>query len=172
MAIQNTDFPAIVDYSEFDPAKVNPGEIIIVNILGMHAVYIGTSAGKATRMAAYEEAKEYLENTKAVAKKAEETRANAAVLYELMQRLEADMKEELAKAQKAVQEVNRIITDAEKYIEESLKSAKASAESSAFKAEESAAKAEKALRNVNRAVDNLGETVRTSLSAIAFTGGK
>ncbi|MDO5139016.1 MAG: hypothetical protein Q4D71_11245 [Oscillospiraceae bacterium] len=73
MAIDNRNFPTVIEYDDFDPSKVDPGEVIIVNVYGMHAVYIGTSAGEATRMASYKEWDQYEDRISKAVEQAEFT---------------------------------------------------------------------------------------------------
>lgn len=171
MAVQNREFPAVVDFNDFDPEKVSPGQIVIVNILGMHAVYIGTRAGKATRMAEYNEEKDFLEKTQQAAQEAEKSRANAAVLYELMQRMEKRMTQMLEKAGKTLQDVDEAGKKADIQISRSAEKALSRMDKAAEMAEECAMRAESAQKSVDGAVTNLGDTVRASLAAIAIGGG-
>ena len=73
MAVENRNFPTVIEYDDFDPSKVDPGEVIIVNVYGMHAVYIGTSAGEATRMASYKEWDQYEDRISKAVEQAELT---------------------------------------------------------------------------------------------------
>lgn len=175
MAVKNKEFPTVVEYKDFDPGKVSPGQVVIVNILGMHAVYIGTQAGEATRMAAYKDWEEIEKKVNDAAERAEESRKNAAVLYELMQRTEKNIKEMCAKVERAVQDAEDIVKLGRKDVDSAAKSAMERMSTMQAEAEESARKAEEAFSKVNAAMQNLGETVRASLAAIAVapsTGGK
>ena len=167
MAIQSRGYPSVVDYDDFDPGKVAPGQVVIVNILGMHAVYIGTSAGKATRMVEYEEDRRYMQEVLKAAKEAEETRKNAGVAYELMQRLEERVNKLAERAEKASADTDEIAKRAAIDIAEELKKAQASLQGTVNEALEAAARAEKAAETVNNAVENLGDTVRASFAAFA-----
>lgn len=167
MAIQNREFPSIVEYKDFDPGKVAPGDVVIVNILGMHAVYIGTSAGKAARMAEYEESVQIMEKAQQAAKDAEKARADTAVLYELVQRLNTSAQETLAKAVKAAQDTQDAAKIGVAQVEEAAKRACASAEEAEARAREHAVTAESAQVRATAVVESLGDTVRASLEAIA-----
>lgn len=165
MAIENRNCLTVVEYENFDPGKVDPGEVVIVNVLGMHAVYIGTSAGEATRMASYNEWEQYEKKIKEAADRAELTRKNAAVLYEMMERKDTDVK---IAATKASQDVEAASAEAKKQLEAIIKKVEAASNEAVERCEESARMAERAMEAINAAVASLQLTVRDSLAALRY----
>lgn len=162
MAVENRNYLTVVKYEDFDPSKVNPGEVIIVDVLGMHAVYIGTSAGEAQRMAMYEEEKQFVETVRQAAAEADQSRANAAVLYELTLRRSAEVNDAAMRAKNSVEETADSV---KQYTEKAMKQADIINQQAIDKAQEAALRAEKALAAVNKTVELLQNTVSAVVGA-------
>lgn len=147
MAIQNRDAPAAVAASEFDPAKISPGDIVILEEAGRKHAFVGLSAGEPVRLASYDELESASHNARLDREAAEDAQADAVVRLKEIEKLRRESEEAVAKAARAVEAAER--------------------------AEQAAQAAESALAAVNTAIAGLGNSLASSLSSVvtAAKGG-
>ena len=142
MAIQNRDAPVVVRRADFDPGKVSPGEIIIMEEdNGEKHAFIGLSAGEPVRLATHAELRSFGTDARQAANEAADARAVAAVQFQ-----------DAAKMQEAATQ--------------SLQEAQASARHAILQAQEAAERAERALASVNAAIAGLSTTLSASLASV------
>lgn len=142
MAIQNRDAPVVIRRADFDPGKVSPGEIIIVEEdNGKKHAFVGLSAGEPVRLATHAELKSFGTDARLAASEAADARAVAVVQFQ-----------EAAKMQETAAQT--------------LQEAQASARQAIRQAQEAAERAERALSSVNAAISGLSATLSASLASV------
>lgn len=147
MAIQNRDAPAVIRAEDFDPGKMGPGEILIVEEAGERHAYIGLSAGEPVRIATHAELKSFGNDARLAANEAADARAVIAVQVQEATRLQE-------RAQQAVQRAEQALEAAER-------------------AEAAARSAAEAMEAVNAAIAGMGASISASIGSVltATKGG-
>ena len=154
MAIQNRDAPAIVKTENFDPGKVGPREIVIVEEAGERHAYIGLSVGEPVRIATHAELKSFGNDARLAANEVADARAAITV----------QIREATKLQEKQIQEAAYLQERARQAVERTEQAQKA-----AETAQEAAERAERALASINAAISNFSMTLATSLTTLAIS---
>ena len=143
MAIQNRDAPAVVRAEDFDPGKVGPREVVIVEENGKRHAYVGLSAGEPVRLATHAELKSFGTDARLAANEAADARAVAVVQFREAEKLREQARQTIQRAEQA--------------------------QEAAETAQKAAERAEKALASISAAISNLSMTLATSLTTLAIS---
>jgi len=139
MAIQNRDAPAVVRAEDFDPGKVDPGEVVIVEENGKRHAYVGLSAGEPARLATHAELESFGNDARIAARETADARAVAEVQFREAEKLREQARQAVERAEQA--------------------------QRAAETAQEAAERAERALASINAAISGLSTTLSTSLAS-------